>query len=209
MTENKRGGKREGAGRPKQEKTKKQVTFRLSEDELKAIKDLLAKMRNKLALIFLLLALCAPCFAADIKQEAFKGVYRFCPLPNTKALSRASFNQEIKQDTIKSMQRQSNGLIEIVYKDMPNFAFNYKVKKDTPFAVGGFYCQTVMVDYGNKAALYDASTNRLIAVRYTRSSTEEYYYDMNGNLFAEKQGDKLYKYKADLKAIQSAMYFGR
>ncbi len=45
-----RGGKREGAGRPKgttKEKVKKRFTFRLSEEEEKAVRALLAKMRNK------------------------------------------------------------------------------------------------------------------------------------------------------------------
>ena len=51
LTENKgRGGKRQGAGRPAgttKEDTKKLCTFRLSEEEEIAVKDLLKKMRNK------------------------------------------------------------------------------------------------------------------------------------------------------------------
>lgn len=45
-----RGGKREGAGRPTgttKEKTKKICTFRLSEEEEIAVRELLKKMRNK------------------------------------------------------------------------------------------------------------------------------------------------------------------
>ena len=42
-----RGGKRIGAGRPKQETVKKMYSFRLSEEEAKAVKDLLKKMRDK------------------------------------------------------------------------------------------------------------------------------------------------------------------
>ena len=45
-----RGGKREGAGRPAgttKEKTKKICTFRLSEEEEIAVRELLKKMRNK------------------------------------------------------------------------------------------------------------------------------------------------------------------
>jgi len=45
-----RGGKREGAGRPvgtTKENTKKMYSFRLSEEELKAIRELLNKMRTK------------------------------------------------------------------------------------------------------------------------------------------------------------------
>lgn len=48
-----RGGARKGAGRPKgtfgayKDKIKKQVTFRLSEEEEEAVRELLKKMRNK------------------------------------------------------------------------------------------------------------------------------------------------------------------
>ena len=48
-----RGGKREGAGRPKgttgkyKEVTKKMYSFRLSVEEEKAVRDLLKKMRNR------------------------------------------------------------------------------------------------------------------------------------------------------------------
>lgn len=41
-----RGGKREGAGRPFAEKPKKMFSFRLSEEEEKAVKGLLKEMRN-------------------------------------------------------------------------------------------------------------------------------------------------------------------
>ena len=54
MTENElssgRGGKREGAGRPKgttKTENKKMYSFRLSEEEEKAVRELLKKMRNK------------------------------------------------------------------------------------------------------------------------------------------------------------------
>lgn len=45
-----RGGKREGAGRPKgstKEKTKKMFSFRLSEEEEQAVRTLLKQMRGK------------------------------------------------------------------------------------------------------------------------------------------------------------------
>lgn len=51
VTENKgRGGKRDGAGRPvgtTKKNTKKIVTFRLSEEEENAVRELLKKLRNK------------------------------------------------------------------------------------------------------------------------------------------------------------------
>ena len=50
LTSSKRGGKREGAGRPKgttKENTKKKFSFRLSVEEEKAVRELLLKMRNK------------------------------------------------------------------------------------------------------------------------------------------------------------------
>ncbi len=42
-----RGGKREGAGRPKQDVTKKMYSFRLSVEEEKAVRELLAQIRGK------------------------------------------------------------------------------------------------------------------------------------------------------------------
>jgi hypothetical protein len=45
-----RGGKRQGAGRPKgttKPETKKMYSFRLSEEEEKAVRELLKKMRNR------------------------------------------------------------------------------------------------------------------------------------------------------------------
>ena len=53
MEQSKRGGKRAGAGRPKgstgayKEKVKKMCSFRLSEEEEKAVRTLLKKMRGK------------------------------------------------------------------------------------------------------------------------------------------------------------------
>ena len=53
FTSSGRGGKRPGAGRPVgttgayKEKTKKMYSFRLSEEEAIAVKELLKKMRNK------------------------------------------------------------------------------------------------------------------------------------------------------------------
>lgn len=42
-----RGGKRTGAGRPKQETPKKAYNWRLSVEEEKAVRELLKKMRKK------------------------------------------------------------------------------------------------------------------------------------------------------------------
>lgn len=53
LTSSGRGGKRPGAGRPKgttgsyKEITKKMYSFRLSEEEAIAVKELLKQMRNK------------------------------------------------------------------------------------------------------------------------------------------------------------------
>ena len=52
-----RGGKREGAGRPKGTKkavTKKMFSFRLSEEEEKAVKNLLKQMRGKIFIFYVL-----------------------------------------------------------------------------------------------------------------------------------------------------------
>lgn len=210
MTENKWGGKRAGAGRPKQEKVKKQYTFRLSEEELQAVREVLAKMRGKLILLFALLTFCLPCFAIqidDIKQEAFKGVYKYCPFPNAETINRSTYKKELKQELVKTIQVQENGFTDVIYKDLPSFVYRYKYKKDTAFTNGGYYCNSVVVNYGNKTAVYHALSGKLMAIKYAYSPSEEYYFDMNGNLIAQKQGETLQKYKVDVKAIRDAMYF--
>jgi len=79
-----RGGKREGAGRPKgttgayKDVVKKMYSFRLSEEEKKAVKELLAKMRGKLVLLLTLMLLGLPAFCAvestpTISHKNWKG----------------------------------------------------------------------------------------------------------------------------------------
>ena len=73
-----RGGKRQGAGRPFSENPKKMYSFRLSEAEVKAVKELLAKMRSKLILFFALILLSSPVFATvestpTIKHKNWEG----------------------------------------------------------------------------------------------------------------------------------------
>lgn len=143
-----RGGKREGAGRPKgttKEKVKKKFSFRLSEEEEKAVRELLAKMRGKLILLFCLIMLGLPTLAEPIKGsvtyteenariEAFNGVktlsidysvgwdnpkYYF----DLKAQNDVLYIQEYKAKFMKLIPFKWLG---VVYKDEPNKAYTYE-----------------------------------------------------------------------------------
>lgn len=218
MTDKKWGGKREGAGRPKGTNNKKQYTFRLSGEELKAVREVLAKMRGKLVVLFCLLALCLPCQAIEvnspnietIKQEAFKGVYKYCPFTNVEALHLASFKHELNADEVLSLQQISKNIINVVYKKYPGYTYTYKIQKKNFYnTLGGYYCQCVSVKYENKVAVYHASSGRLIGIRYAVSPDEDYMFDFNGNLIGHREGNKLQKAKISGMDIARAINFVR
>lgn len=217
MTDKKWGGKREGAGRPKGTNNKKQYTFRLSIEELKAVREVLAKMRGKLVILFCLLTLCLPCHAIEepnnvelIKQEAFKGIYKYCPFANAEGLRLAGVKYELKADEVLSIQQTSKNIINVVYKKYPSYTYTYKVqKKNFYYTLGGYYCQCISVNYENKVAVYHASSGRLIGIRYAVSPDEDYMFDFNGNLIEHREGDKLQKAKISGIDIARAINFVR
>ena len=59
-----RGGKRLGAGRPVTGKPKKMYSFRLSEEEVKKVKELLAQLRGKAIILLMLMLFSLPAFCA-------------------------------------------------------------------------------------------------------------------------------------------------
>lgn len=218
MADKKWGGKREGAGRPKGTNNKKQYTFRLSEQELEAVREVLNKMRGKLMILFCLFALCLPCWAIDknvqnietIKQEAFKGIYKYCPFANAEGLRLAGVKYELKEDEILSIQQTSKNIINVVYKKYPSYTYTYKVqKKNFYYTLGGYYCQCVSVNYDNKVAVYHASSGRLIGIRYAVSPEEDYMFDFNGNLIGHREGNKLQKAKISGLDLARAINFVR
>lgn len=217
MADKKWGGKREGAGRPKGTNNKKQYTFRLSIEELKAVRELLAKMRGKLVILLCLFTLCLPCHAIEepnniesIKQEAFKGIYKYCPFANAEGLRLAGYKYDLDMNEVLSIQQTDKNIINVVYKKYPSYTYTYKVqKKNFYYTLGGYSCQCVSVNYENKVAVYHASSGRLIGIRYAVSPDEDYMFDFNGNLIGHREGDKLQKAKISGMDIARAINFVR
>lgn len=237
MTEEKitsgRGGKREGAGRPKgttgpyKEVVKKMYSFRLSVEEAEAVKTLLAKMRGKLVILFCLLSLCLPSYAAiegsieyteaNVKQEAFQNVYKFCPFPNMLSYER-TYKLFVQNDDVLEIQEFNTrvGMLKmkvlgVIYKDMPNRMYYYERTKQ------GDKC--VMIEYfekpinnpniqHEKSVKYDAKTGKLMSVAIYVDQNESYIYDAEQKLVNHWIGTKTHpqnnKLKADRKIIYSA-----
>lgn len=212
-----RGGKREGAGRPFAEKPKKMFSFRLSEEEEKAVRELLAKMRGKLVILFCLLSLCLPSYAAingsveytenNARQEAFQGVYKYCPFPDKISLSYSTMVSKFDESLILSMQQTENGFVDVVYKAYPNFTYSYKYKKAHFYDPStGYICNHIYVKYNNKISVYHALMGKLLAVGLTVSPQEAYIFDMNGNVIGHKKGNKIEKAKINLFEMKKIIY---
>lgn len=195
-------------GRPKQEVTKKMYSFRLSEEELKAVREVLAKMRNKLVLLFCLLFLSLPCFALTLeggvtyteetaRVEAFRNALKYCPFENTRDFDRSLYIASIETSNILRMEEFHARIFDVMpfkvigiqYKDNPNYVYYYK-KQGT-----GFQCLTVDVikqEQNNivKAYKYNAKTGQLLSVLFLVSEDEEFVYNANQELIAHWIGDK-------------------
>lgn len=217
-----RGGKREGAGRPKQEKVKKKFSFRLSEEEEKAVRELLAKMRGKLVIFFCLFALCLPVSAQTLqggvtyteetaRQTAFEGVHKYCPFPNVEAFNRSLFVGSINKNDVLSIQEFNTKLAKIIpfnviavaYKDNPNYVYYYEKQNK------GYKGLAVEIIIGNnypvKTVKYDAKTGKLLSIGLTTSPYDDFAFDADGNLVGHWKGDKeILNKTAKRKVIYSA-----
>lgn len=206
-----RGGKRKGAGRPKQEKVKKMFSFRLSEEEEKAVKELLAKMRGKLLLLFCLFALCVPVFADTLngtvtyteetaRQEAFKDVYKYCPYPNVEIFHRSLGTLNINKEEILTLQEFRSRLfgiipyktIAVVYKDLPNWVFHYERSRNGTGSYRGVAVDIIMnnKEYPLKVIKYNARTGKLMSITLLSITGDDYVFDENGKLIGHWQDDK-------------------
>lgn len=195
------------AGRPKgttKENNKKMYSFRLSEEELKAVREVLAKMRNKLVLLFCLLFFSLPCFALTLEAtveyteetarvEAFEGADRFLTFKNIEQYNRSyfvtgiDFNNVLKVYNYKvSFMLKPMKVTGIIYKDEPNKLYGYMKKNN------GYECVGIRVTEGNKYPMktrnYYPKTGELISVGLL-TETEEYKYDKNGKLIGYWNGN--------------------
>lgn len=203
MTDNKWGGKREGAGRPKGTNNKKLYTFRLSEKELKAVRELLAKMRGKLIILLCLFALCVPVFADTLqgnityteetaRQEAFKGVKQFS---GTHIISWDSGKYFLNIETIKNNPQvlciakinvkrlgiPMGHAYAISYKDEPNREYIY-IRYLGKYIVKGTTTAMGNGQYPQKFLKYDRY-GHLLSIEFN-TGLESFIYDKDGNLIS-------------------------
>lgn len=204
-----RGGWR-GGGRPKgstsvnKENVKKMYSFRLSEAELKAVREVLAKMRGKFILLFCLFLFSLPCFALTLegnveytedtaRAKAFEGVSKYLTFKNIEQYNRSLFIGGINYDQVRqiynykvSFMLKPIKVIGIIYKDEPDKLYGY-IKKNS-----GYECVGIRVtegtEYPRKTRNYYPKTGELMSVGLL-TETEEYKYDKDGKLIGYWNGN--------------------
>lgn len=223
MTKNKWGGKREGAGRPKGTNNKKQYTFRLSQEELSAVRELLAKMRGKLVVFFCLLALCMPVSAETLqggvtytektaRQTAFEGVR---PLSIVYSVGWESpkyfFDLKAQNDVIGIAKGKSKlcgiplpfSLYSVIYKDEPNKEYIYS-KYNGKYRVLATISGDVNSSYPQKYLKYDRY-GHLLTIEFN-TGYESFIYDAKGKLIGHWQGNAGKTINNNLKMNQKIIY---
>lgn len=212
------------AGRPKgttKENNKKMYSFRLSEEELKAVKEVLAKMRGKLILLFCLLTFMLPCCAVTLeagieytedtaRTAAFEGVSKYLTFANTRIFDRSLFITGINYNDVSQVLEykvKCRGIpfkyTGVIYKDEPNRIYAYTKESN------GYKGRVVVVykvqEDAVKTANYDAQSGRLICVGFV-THDEEYKYDVNGKLLGYWKGNKLKSADKHISAVLSVLY---
>lgn len=217
MTDNKWGGKRKGAGRPKGTNNKKQYTFRLSEEELKAVKGVLAKMRGKLIILFTLLCFSLPCQAITLqggvqyteeqaRQEAFEGVKTFDALSVIGVFEpRYYFNLNVTNDVlvvakgnVKLLKVINYELYTVVYKDNPNKEYIYEKGKEKNKLVA------TIIKTNDKMIKYSPN-GELLSIEYTLGN-ESFVFNSSGKLIGHWQGSQGKELEHNLDAKIDIMY---
>lgn len=221
-----RGGRRPGADRPKQEKVKKKFSFRLSEEEEKAVRELLVKMRGKLVIFFCLLALCLPVSAQTLKggvtyteetakKEAFKGVK---PLSIVYSVGwenpKYFFDLKAQNDVMgiaKNNPRLKGiplpfSLYSVVYKDEPNKEYIYSkyYGKYGKYRVLATITSVNNSTYPQKYLKYDRY-GHLLSIEFN-TGKESFIYDVNGKLIGHWKGNIGKTMDNNLKINQKIIY---
>lgn len=217
MTDKKWGGKREGAGRPKGTNNKKQYTFRLSDEELKAVKEVLAKMRGKLVILFTLLCFCLPCQAVTLhggvqytaeqaRQEAFDGVKNFDALSVIGVFEpRYYFNLNALNDVLvaaktktKLMKVINYELYTVVYKDSPNKEYIYEKGKEKNKLVA-------TITKTNYKHLKYSPNGELLSIEYF-AGNDSFLYNPQGKLIGHWKGLAGKDFQYNLRSKMELMY---
>ena len=225
-----RGGKRPGAGRPKgttgkyKEVVKKMYSFRLSEEEEeKAVRELLAKIRGKLILLLCLFMLGLPTLAEPLKAtvtyteenariEAFEGVSQYCPFTDVTSFQRSLFVASIKKEDVLEIQEFNSKLFKVIpykvtaviYKDLPHFAYYYEKTKNGYKGVAIEIVDAKDMNYPIKTIKYDAKTGKLATINLTISDNEGFVFDADKKPIAHWLNDTEYTSKITRKLIYSA-----
>lgn len=218
-----RGGKRNGAGRPKGEPTV-MIQRRVKPEWIplidKFIKDLRAK--KALLILFCMFALALPCFALTLeggveyteetaREAAFEGVNKYYGYSNTDTFNRSLFIASINYDDVQKVieyKAKYKGLplklTGIIYKDEPNTVYVYK-KQQNGFKGTCIIAYKDINSNTTKSANYDTQSGKLISVGLITDG-EEYKYDVNGKLLGHWTGTQLKSADKRVNAALSILY---
>jgi len=150
-----RGGARPGAGRPQKIDKKKKYSFKLSDEELQAVRSLLATMRNKLVIVLVVLL-----FGLSASAQTLQGGISYTETEaRNLAFDRIVLNIDMGQFS--------------AYKfDHAYFTHKADFK-------GG------IVSYSDRVVCPFYAFNRILlgyAIKYDKDRMHTYYYDRNGVL---------------------------
>lgn len=202
---------------------KKMYSFRLSENELNAVKEVLAKMRKKLILLLCLFMLGLPTLAEPLKAtvtyteenariEAFEGVSQYCPFTDVTSFQRSLFVASINNDDVLAVQEFNSKIFKVipykalavVYKDLPHFAYYYEKTKNGYKGVAIEVVNAKDMNYPIKTIKYNAKTGKLATINLTISEDEGFVFDENKKTIAHWINDKEYTSNMTRKVIYSA-----
>lgn len=214
-----RGGKRPGAGRPKGTNNKKKYSFRLSDAELIAVREVLAKMRGKLVILFVLLCFCLPCQAITLhggvqytqeqaRQEAFKNVLKY----NKMYLGTSKYYYNEMNENILQVQKFKAKFMKIIpftwlcitYKDEPNKAFYYE-KQNNKYKLVAYEITEKSNNYPIKTIKYNA-VGDLMTIVLDVAPNDSYVYNKDGKLVGRWLGTKGTEYTTNTKITRELMY---
>lgn len=199
-----RGGKREGAGRPKGTTKEPTVSLqrRVKPEWIPLIDEFIAKLKDKklIILLFCLIFLALPCFALTLeggvtyteetaRVEAFEGVSKYLTFPNKESFRRSLFLAQINYDNVfaaAEFKSKLYGIIPyktlcVIYKDDTNRKYYYE-KTSKGFKCVAIDIQIVSENYPIKTVKYLANTGSLLSIIYSVSPYEDFVFDADGNL---------------------------
>lgn len=213
-------------GRPfgtTKENNKKMYCFRLSEKEATAVKSLLAKMRGKLVMLFILFTLSLPVYGYTLtggieyteetaRQEAFEGVR---PLSIVYSVGwenpKYHFDLNAKNDVLAVAKNSTSirgiplpfKFYTVIYKDEPNKEYIYS-KNLGKYIVEATITWNTRETYPQKALKYDRY-GHLLSIEFN-TGIESFVYDVDGKLIAHWKDKNGYTIEHNMKLKQNLKY---